>query len=492
MRQIIASRSFGAAVLMAASTLAGCSDSTDETASKGAGTERSEAVERMVLPTESFLGDLDEIRERKVLRALVVPSNTDFFLAGAKIEGLQAQLLREYEKYLNKGIKSAADKVRLRFLPVTFDRLIPELLAGHGDVAAAMLTITPEREAKVAMLSGKAMPVNEVVVRHRDAAPVTRIEDLAGQEVHVLRGSSYAEHLRQLNVRLESQGKPAVRIREADPLLHSEDILEMVNAGMLQLTVIDDYKARLWSEVFADIVVHNDVLLHENGYVGWAVRRDNPKLQASLREFLQKVKKGTMLGNVLGQRYLGQTRWITNPTSASEREKLDRVMALFQRYGEKYGIDPLALLAQAYHESGLDQGRRSQRGAVGLMQLLPSTAKDPNVGISNIDKAENNVHAGAKYLAFLRDRYFSEADMDPEEQMAFTWAAYNAGPAKVSQMRKLAAEMGLDPDRWFGNVEVAAGKLVGRETVKYVADVKKYHIAYRLLDEHQQLKQALQ
>ncbi|MGB5254914.1 MAG: transglycosylase SLT domain-containing protein, partial [Sedimenticolaceae bacterium] len=194
---------------------------------------------------------------------------------------------------------------------------------------------------------------------------------------------------------------------------------------------------------------------------------------------------------VLTKQYLTETRWITNPTSASEREKLERVMALFNRYGEKYGIDPLALLAQAYHESGLDQKRRSRRGAVGLMQLLPSTAKDPNVGISDIHTAENNVHAGAKYLAFLRDRYFSEAGIDSEDRMAFAWAAYNAGPANVRKMRRLAGEMGLDQDRWFGNVEVAAGKLIGQETVKYVADIKKYHTAYRLLDEQQHLKQTL-
>jgi membrane-bound lytic murein transglycosylase MltF len=333
--------------------------------------------------------------------------------------------------------------------------------------------------------------VDEVVVRHRDVDPLTSIDDLAGREVHVLRGSSYAEHLRQLNTRLAAQGRPPVKIREADPLLHSEDVLEMVNAGIVQLSVIDDYKARLWSQVFKDIVVQDDVLLNTGGSLGWAVRPDNPQLQASLGKFVKQVKPGTLLGNVLSKQYLTETRWITNPTSGSEREKLERVKALFQRYGDKYDIDPLALLAQAYHESGLDHKRRSHRGAVGLMQLLPSTAKDPNVGIPDIDDIENNVHAGAKYLAFLRDRYFSADEIDPEDRLAFAWAAYNAGPANVGKMRRLAAEMGLDQDRWFGNVEVAAGKLIGRETVKYVADIKKYHTAYRLLDEQQQRKQTL-
>ena len=215
-----------------------------------------------------------------MLRALVVPSRTDFFLSGARIEGLQARLLLEYENHLNRGVRRAADKVRIRFLPVTFDRLIPELKAGHGDIAAALLTLTPEREAQVAMLSAEAMPVNEVVVSHRDAGPIDDIEDLSGREVQVLRGSSYAEHLRALNEALVESGKAPVEIREADPLLRSEDILELVNAGVVPLTVIDDYKARLWSQVFKNIVVHEDVLLHEDGHVGWAVRQGNPQLQA--------------------------------------------------------------------------------------------------------------------------------------------------------------------------------------------------------------------
>lgn len=190
--------------------------------------------------------------------------------------------------------------------------------------------------------------------------------------------------------------------------------------------------------------------------------------------------------------YLGQTRWIENPTSGKKKARLERLRPLFDRFGQAYDLDPLALQALAFHESALDQGRRSARGAVGLMQMLPATARDPNVDIADIHKVENNVHAGAKYLAFLRDRYFSSADIDPQARMAFVWAAYNAGPARVAQMRKLAARMGLNPNRWFGHVEVAAGRLVGRETVKYVANIKKYLIAYRLLREHARIRSSTQ
>jgi len=443
------------------------------------------------LPTERFVGDLDAIRERRVLRVLVVPSRTDFFLVGAEIEGLQARLAQAYEQELNRGVRRATDQIRLRFLPVTFDRLIPELMAGHGDIAAAMLTLTPEREARVAMVSARAMPVDELVVGHRGAEPPASLDDLSGRTVQVLRGSSYAEHLRALNTDLASRGLAPVRIEEADARLHSEDILEMVNAGVVPLTVVDDYKARLWAQVFEDIVVHEDLKLSRGGQIGWAVRKDNPKLQASVSDFLTRVRKGTLLGNLLSRRYLEQTDWITDPRADVAPGRLERLMPLFRRYGERYDIDPLALLAQAYQESGLDPTRRSPRGAVGLMQLLPSTAADPNVAIADIQKPANNIHAAAKYLAFLRDRYFSDDEIPPRSRLPFLWAAYNAGPGKVLRMRALAERMGLDPNRWFGHVEVAAGRVVGRETVKYVADVQKYLIAYRLMAAHAEQREAL-
>ncbi len=442
------------------------------------------------LPTERFVGDLAEMRERRVLRALVVPSNSDFFLSGARIEGLQARMLLEFEKQLNRGIHRAEDRIRVQFLPVTFDRLIPELLAGHGDIAAAMLTLTPEREAQVAMVSAKAMPVSEVVVSHRGSAAPRSLQDLAGRPVHVVRGSSYAEHLRELNVELERQQLAPVEIHETDSMLIGEDLLELVNAGVVELTVVDDFKARLWAKVYTDIVIHDELRVTEGGHVGWAVRQQNTGLQASLQQFLTRVRQGTLLGNMLATQYLGRSDSISDPTHPDDRRRLEAVRPLFERYAKQYRFDPLALLAQAYHESGLDQGRRSARGAVGMMQLLPSTARDPNVGIPDIvDSTENNVHAGARYLAHLRDRYFSSDEIAPQERMAFVWAAYNAGPGRVAQMRSLADRMGLDRNRWSGHVEVAAGRLVGRETVDYVADIRKYQLAYRLLERHEQRRE---
>jgi membrane-bound lytic murein transglycosylase MltF len=437
---------------------------------------------------KQYSDDLPGIQQRKQLRALVTFSRTDFaILPNGKPQGLQVELLHEYEKALNKGIKRAVDRTQIVLIPTTFDRLIDDLREGKGDIAAALLTITPERREQVAFATGEAMNVSEFLVNHKDQPPIAHLDELAGQEVYVLRNSSYAEHLRALNEDFAARGLEPVRITEADGKLLSEDILELVNAGVVEWTVIDDYKGRLWAKVLPNIRLLEDIPLTTGNRLGWAVRKDNPKLLASLKKFTGKVKKGSLLGNVLFNRYLKDSRWIENPLADSERSRFQKVVEVFSVFADTYDFDVLALTAQGYQESKLDNSKRSHRGAVGIMQLLPSTAADPNVDIKNIKKLENNIHAGVKYLAFLRDRYFSDPGIEPHDRLAFSWAAYNAGPANVRRMRDKAVKMGLDANVWFGQVELAAAKTVGNETVDYVRNIFKYFIAYtfardRLLD----------
>lgn len=426
--------------------------------------------------------DLAAMRKRRQLRALVTYSRTDFVIKpDGKASGLQVELLNQYEKRLNKGIKREEEKTRIVLIPTTFARLLPDLTEGKGDIAAALLTMTPERQRDFAFASGGAMTVDELIVTHHEVTDIHTIEDLAGRTVHVLRNSSYAEHLRELNTQFVAKGLTAIDIQEADNELLSEDILEMVNAGILAITVVDDFKARLWARVLPNIRVLDSVKSRSGNTLGWAVRKNNPQLLKDLRGFIKSVKKGTLLGNMLFKRYLQDPRRIKNPLADSERSRFRELAGIFSKYADKYGFDVLAVAAQAYQESKLDHDTRSHRGAVGVMQLLPSTAADPNVGIHDISKLENNIHAGVKYLAFLRDRYFSDPQITPKNRLAFSWAAYNAGPANVRKMRSKAGQMGLDPNVWFGNVELAAARTVGREPVQYVRNILKYYIAYALV-----------
>jgi len=430
-----------------------------------------------------FTGDLTQMMERRVIRALVPRSRTDFFIHNGKPAGAMADLLHEYEKFLNAGRSKSDIEIKIAFVPVRFDQLIPSLLEGKGDLIAAMMTVTPEREEQVDFVSGKQLIVDEVVVTARSADAVESLQDLSGRSVYALSGSSHLLHLEQLSQELVDQGREPIQIIESDPNLVSEDILELVNAGVVEMTIADDFKADLWAQILPDIVVHNELKVNIDGNVGWVVRKSNSELNTHLSEFIETIKKGSMLGNILFKRHYQSTKWIKNPVSEEEREKFAQMASMFKKYAGEYGFDHLAIAAQAYQESGLDHNVRSAAGAVGVMQVLPSTAADSNVGIADIEDLENNIHAGVKYMAFMRDRYFKEPGLNENDRRAFLWASYNAGPNKVRKLRNRASEMGLDPNRWFFNVEHAAHDIIGQETVRYVSNIYKYYIAYHLLTE---------
>ena len=151
------------------------------------------------------------------------------------------------------------------------------------------------------------------------------------------------------------------------------------------------------------------------------------------------------------------------------------------------------LAAQGYQESRLDNSVRSKAGAVGIMQVLPTTAGDPNVDIADVKVLENNIHAAAKYMRFVMDTYFPGARMDPFNRTMFAFASYNAGPARIAGLRRQAAGRGMDPDQWFGQVEQVAAERIGRETVQYVGNILKYYVVYRRVAElHARKEKALE
>lgn len=431
-----------------------------------------------------YLDDFTQLKQRKIIRALVVPSKTDFYIDKGKISGFSVKLLENYEKELNKDIKKEDKKTRIVYVPVDFTDLIPYLLAGKGDIAAGLLTITDSRKKQVDFVSSHRTDINEVIVTTQSSKNnLLEMADLSGEDIYVVKGSSYIEHLKQFNIKLINKRRKPINIIEAEDYLSAEDILEMLNAGAIEITVMDDFKANLWAKVLPNIQVRNDLILNESGSIGWAVRKNNPELKQHLKDFSKKVKKGTLLGNIIINQYYGRDQKLENLKQHKKSVQYKQLITLFKKYGQKYDIDYFKLIAQAYQESGLRQEVTSHRGAVGMMQLLPSTAKDKHVAIENIELLENNIHAGAKYMDFLRNRYFNSSNIAREDQIFFSWAAYNAGPANVRKMRAHAEKMGLDKNVWFQNVEVAAGRLIGSETVRYVANIYKYYSTYMLLDQ---------
>lgn len=432
-----------------------------------------------------YKDDLKGLQQRRHIRVLTSLNKTNFFLKKGHIRGFEYEQLKGYENYLNKGKKKKDLKIALEFIPTSRDAIITKLMNGYGDIAAAGLTVTEQRSRLADFTMPYLTDVDEVVVTHKSVIQPTQIDELAGRKVYIRKSSSYFENLLSLNAKLKKAGKQPVQVVAADENLETEDILELINTGLIEMTICDSHIANIWSGVYRNLVVHENLKLRSGGAIAWMIRKNSPQLMGSLNAYIKKVKKGTLLGNIYFKRYYQENKWIDKPQEPDgtpnylKYPNFLKYKDLFQKYADRYGFDWLLIAALAYQESGLNNKKKNKSGAVGIMQVLPSTAKDKNIGIAKIHQLENNVHAGVKYLAFLRDRYFSDPKIQPRNQVRFALASYNAGPAKINRVRSQTQKMGLDSTRWFRNVELAALKMIGQETVRYVSNINKYYVIYQ-------------
>jgi membrane-bound lytic murein transglycosylase MltF len=389
--------------------------------------------------------------------------------------------MHAFEDALNKKFDRGNLRIHCVFIPVSRDKLIPMLLAGEGDVVAANLTVTPERQKQVDFIAPVATGIREIIVTGPGAPPLRSLDDLSGLEVYVARASSYFESLSALNDSLRQRKLPLIKLREAPGHFETEDALEMANAGLVKIVPADEYLAKFWKEIYPNIALHEELMLRESADIAFAIRKNSPQLKAELNAFTATHKIGTLFGNVALQKYLQQTRWAKNAMSAQELKKFNTLVALFRRYGQQYDVDWLLMAAQGYQESQLDQSRRSQAGAVGVMQLTAATGKAMDVG--DINELDPNIHAGVKYIRFMVDTYYRDPQIDALNKVLFAFAAYNAGPNRIRSLRKQAAQRHLDPNVWFDNVERLVSEHIGRETVQYVSNIYKYYIAYSLVQD---------
>jgi membrane-bound lytic murein transglycosylase MltF len=431
--------------------------------------------------TVRLTGDLDAMLERGYIRVLVPYSKTFFFYEGARPRGLAYEFMEAFAEELLKTRSGKRMRLTMLYLPTPRDRLIPGIVEGLGDIAIAGLTATDERKRVVDFVTHSSNPVSEVIVTGQAAPQLKSLEDLSGQRVFIRTSSSYYESLQALNARLRAAGKREVKIVPADENLEIEDILELVRSSVEPITVADDYLAHFWADVMGDLNVRDDLVVRQAGLLGPAVRKHSPKLVSALRKFQKTHGLGTLFGNVVVKRYLKDNPWVRNPNASADRERFEKTISLFRKYGGKYHFDELLLAAQGYQESQLDQSVRSGAGAVGVMQIQPSTAAGDPVNIRDVEgKMENNIHAGVKYLRHLVDDYFDDPEITPFNRHVFAIAAYNAGPARIQKLRQKAAAQGLDPNVWFNNVEPVSARVIGRENVDYVRNILKYWVAYRL------------
>jgi len=430
-------------------------------------------------------GDLDAMVKAQSIRALVLYSRSSFFYVDGRPQGIFYEALQDFEQFVNRKLP-AGQHVQVTFIPVRPDQLESYLNEGIGDLIAYPLAMTPKRAQQVAFSVPIQTDVKQILVTGKDFGPVSSLQDLGGKKVFVNPVTTYYGNLEKVNDSLRKQGKPPIRIESADENLMDEDLMEMVNAGILPSTVTITERAKLWASVFHNITPQPNVVIADQENLAWAVRKNNPKFKELVDEFVKTHAAGTSFGNTLMRRYLQSNQWITNPTDEEQIKKFNALANFFKTYSSQYGFDYLMVIAQGYQESQLNQAARSPGGAIGVMQVEPSTAAAPPISIPDIGTAENNIHAGVKLLNSIAENYFSDPKIDSMNRLLLTFAAYNCGPNRIADLRKEAPAQGLDPNKWFGNVELMVSERVGQTTVQYVRNIYKYYVAYKLVVEQGQ------
>jgi len=442
----------------------------------------SAAPRKLAIANKPWTGDFDKMLERRVIRVYAPFSRSLYYNDKGRERGIAVELVRDWERYLNVKYAKQLGKrpLTIYVAPATRDKLLPYLSEGLADVAIGNLTVTEERLKQADFIPGDEgrRTINEVVVTGPKSPELKSLDDLSGKTVHVRKASSYYESLQKLNETFKRNSKPEVQLIFVPDALEDEDMMEMLDAGLIQLMVVDDWKAHMWAQVLPKVKVRADLVLREGAKTGWAIRKDSPKLKAEIDDFFRNWAMKQGVADYRMGSYMKKVKELKDPTASAEYKRFQATLALFEKYGQKYNFDPLMLAAQGYQESQLNQGAKSAVGAIGVMQLMPATGEQMKVG--DIHVVESNIHAGAKYMDQLMTQYFSDANFSEGNRPLFAFASYNCGPGNVAKARKEAEKRGLDPNKWFNNVELVVAQKIGTETTTYVRNIYKYYVAYRL------------
>ncbi len=423
------------------------------------------------------LDDLSEIHKRGVLRVLTRNNPATYFLWHGELMGFEYELARHFAKQHQLDVEM--------IVPPTREDLIPWLLEGKGDMIAASLTVTDQRQAQGVAFSRPYLTTSEfIVARARESADrLASVTDLAGRTIVVRRSSAYWDTIDTLK-----QAGLAINLEAAPEDLETEELITKVGGGEYDLTVADSHILDIEQTWRNDI--RAAFSLGDPRPLGWAVRASNPELLDIINRYIKKEYRGLRY-NMTVKKYFHNPRTIRQHAEfrTTHPDALSPYDSVVQRYAKAYGFDWRLIVAQMYQESRFNPNARSWAGAVGLMQILPRTAK--SVGFTDVTTPEHGIEAGVKYLQWVRERF--EPELPVDVRTWFALAAYNAGPGHVHDARHLARKLGKNPDRWFGHVEEAIQLLAkrqyarqarhgycrGSEPANYVRDIKRRYEAYQ-------------
>jgi membrane-bound lytic murein transglycosylase MltF len=447
----------------------------------GAGVSADAKGRALDIRTRAQKIDFDAMLERRSIKFYLPYSRSLYFIDKGRERGISADVIREFERWVNrKYAKQLGKRPFTAFVVVaTRDKLLADLQSGHADVAVGNVKVIDQllKEVDFAGLD-QNITTTEILVTGPASPTIGSIGDLSGKTVHLREYSSQYLSLKALNERFRKEGKPEAKAVFVPNALEDEDLLEMLNAGLLQAVITDDWRAKMWAQVLPKVTVREDIQLRPKTQMGWGIRKNSPKLMAELNEFHAEYAKKQGGIPALQRQYMSRIKAMKNATATEDHKRYLQLIEIFEKYGKQYNFEPMMLAAQGYQESTLNQDAKSPVGAIGVMQVMPATGAELKVG--DIHKAEPNIHAGAKYMDQLMTRYFKDAKFDEQNRTLFAFASYNAGPGNIARMRKETEKRGLDPNQWFNNVEIVTAEKIGIETTTYVRNIFKYYVAYKL------------
>lgn len=416
-------------------------------------------------------GDLDAIKKRGSLRVLTRNNAVSYFLHQGNQRGFDYSLIKMFAQ--EQGLRLDI------IVPADASDLLPWLSEGRGDVAAAQLSITPERLQTV-NFSEPYLVAAEVLIQPAGEPAITTLAGLAGKTIHVRKSSSYRSTLDALQV-------PGLIIVDAPEEKETEQLIAMVGRKEIPLTVADSNIAAVELTYRSD--VQPTLVLQAERKIGYGVRKENRALLAALDAFVKKHYRGLEY-NVLRKQYFENKKNIETAHASDTRATgaLSAYDELIKERSRQYGLDWRLMASQAYQESRFDPEAKSWVGALGLFQVMPATGKE--MGFVNLKDPDEGTHAGVKYMAKLIDQF--EKDLPFKQRVRFALASYNAGRGHVEDARRLAKDQGLNPDKWFGNVEKTMllladpkyskkarhGYCRGEEPVKYVSEIQSRYDNY--------------
>jgi len=436
---------------------------------------------------ERYTASLESVVERRFLRVLTSRNSFDYFIYRGQPGGYQFEMVRAFTGFLNSRHIKGPNQLKIQFelIPVSHDQLIPMLLAGKADMIAARLTITSERAAEL-RFSIPYRRVDELLVTRQGVEVPSTLEGLSGRRVAIRRTSSYTSSLEGLNEQLRSQGKPPIRVDFVDEALETEKILALVARGRFEFSVADSIVAETAAAIHPELRVLTNPKLRAGGELAWASHPAASVLVDEMNAFLPRYQHGSLQGNVAIGKYFQNISALRGRLDPNDPAGLSRHDDQIKRYAKDFGFDWRLMVSVAYQESRFDQAARNRSGAVGVFQIKPETAAEPYIDLPNVagpENAGNNIHAGIKYLAWIKGRYFDVVpEMRERDRVRMALAAYNAGPRTLINARRRAEKLGLDPLRWFRNVELALLDMRKPEPVKYVSEINQRYVSYMVLD----------